>query len=123
MSKDEFNKRLLRKFTTPEKRYKLYSEIYNAMSSLMKLQCIPLGISSKKIDFVKKNEKEQLTVIRNLVNVISAISGQISWLESEYVPTMIQPLREMYTSFMYGDFTKSDKHLSKLLKNTGLDKL
>ena len=103
MSKDEFKKRLIDNFPTPKKRRELYVKIHNAMLPFMKRIIMN--------DYDNKSESEQLTRIHEKISMISKASN--------YVPRMIQPV---YT-VIFGDFFKSDKHLSKLLKNTGLDKL
>ena len=57
MSKDEFNKRLIRKYPTPEKRRELYGKLVNQEEDLL-----------EKYD--EKSETEQVVAIRNRIKLI-----------------------------------------------------
>ena len=110
MSKDEFKKRLIDNFPTPKKRRELYVKIHNAMFPYTK-KMMDSRLKTIMSDYDNKSESEQLTRIHERIYKISKQLNDI--------PRMIHPA---YTLILV-DFVKSDKHLSKLLKNTGLDKL
>ena len=61
MSKDEFNKRLLRKYPTPEKRRELYGKLVDQEEDLLEI-------------YDKKSETEQVVAIRNRIKFIYEIT-------------------------------------------------
>lgn len=131
MSKDEFKKRLLRKYSTPEERRTLYGNMVNHTKTLL-----------EKYD--NKSETEQVVAIRNMIKLIyngitvgrpfiysifGAMGGVLGdmaarhIINSDKLPNTAVGIGIGTAVGLHRALRDKKKYYSEFMKKTGLDKV